>query len=156
MVEDSSPKTAEAELFMPSESKDPPWNLKIVVGQLEDAIAPARDLHSLLVSHKRNCSSERACGQSKVTRSQLQSREKLSVQTGIVPPPPKHCHPLCQLHTCACLSTPSSGSCPEQRSRPFSAPALALSPGAASLLPPSSSAAIGKAQGTLGTQVKVA
>lgn len=62
----SSPKTAEAELFMPSESRDPPWNLKTEVGQLEDAIAPARDLHSLLVSHKR--SSERACGQSKVTK----------------------------------------------------------------------------------------
>ena len=64
----NSPKTAEAELFMPSESRDPPWNLKTEVGQLEDAIAPTRDLHSLLVSLKRSCSSDRACGQSRVTK----------------------------------------------------------------------------------------
>lgn len=62
---------------MPSESKDPPWNPKIEVGQLEDAIAPARDLHSLLVSHKRNCSSERACGQSKVTKNSAAEQRKI-------------------------------------------------------------------------------
>ena len=86
---------------MPSESKDPPWNLKIEVGQLEDAIAPARDLQSLLVSHKRNCSSERACGQSKVTKnSAAEQRKIVSADWNCTSSPKALSPPLPNAHLC--------------------------------------------------------
>lgn len=89
---------------------------------------------------------------------QLQSTDELSAQTLIVPPPQKRRSPLCLLHTWAFLSPPLHA-LSQNRPRPFSAPALALSPGSAFPSPtikPPGPAAIGVAQGSLGSQVKVA
>ena len=136
---------------MPSESRDPPWNLKTEVGQLEDAIAPAGTFTASWSHIKEAAAQKGHVASRRSPRTQLQSRDELSVQTRIVPPPPKHCRSLCRLHTWACLSTSSSGPFPEHSSGPltwtsFPSPTVKF-PG---------SAAMGKLQGALGAQVKVA